>query len=333
MSTLLRTGVGVVTRVAAGVAVVYLATAAAMSATAAYPDRPIRFIVPSSAGSGPDVIARIFAHRLSTVLGQQIVVDNRAGANSIIGTELVVRAAPDGYTLLITSGSHTINPHVYRKLPYDALRDLTPISEIVKSSGLVLVVHPTFTQRTVQQLVDAARAAPGKFSYASAGVGNLQHLAGEMFCLMAGVKITHVPYKGGGPAINDVLANQIAMNFASSPASVPFVKAERLRGLAFTGLKRSDQIPEVPTLDESGLRGYEISGWYGIYGPAQLPRPLVNRLYEAARTVMQHPDTRKTYAEINIESRGTTPDEFARFLRADLEKYRKIVKAAGIEAQ
>ena len=332
MSTVLWTGAGV-TRVAAGVAVVCLSTAGAMSATAAYPDRPIRFIVPSSAGSGPDVIARIFAHRLGAVLGQQIVVDNRAGANSIIGTELVVRAAPDGYTLLITSGSHTINPHAYRKLPYDALRDLTPISEIVKSSGLVLVVHPTFTLRTVQQLVDAARAAPGKFSYASAGVGNLQHLAGEMFCLMAGVKITHVPYKGGGPAINDVLANQIAMNFASSPASVPFVKAERLRGLAFSGLKRSDQIPEVPTLDESGLKSYEISGWYGIYGPARLPRPLVNRLYEAARTVMQNPDTRKIYAEINIESRGTTPDEFARFLRADLEKYGKIVKAAGIEAQ
>jgi len=300
---------------------------------AAYPDRPVRLIVPSSAGSGPDVIARIFAHRLSTVLGQQVVVDNRAGANSIIGTEIVVRAASDGHTLLITSGSHTINPHVYRKLPYDSLRDVTPISEIVKSSGLVLVVHPTFAHRTVQQLVDAARAAPGKFSYASAGVGNLQHLAGEMFCLMAGVKITHVPYKGGGPAINDVLANQIAMNFASSPAAVPFVKADRLRGLAFTGLKRSDQIPDVPTLDESGLKGYEISGWYGIYGPAQLPKPIVNRLYEATRAVMQNPDTRKTYAEINIESKGTTPDEFARFLREDLEKYGKVVKAAGIVAQ
>lgn len=316
--------------VVASVAVVCLSSAAAV---AAYPDRPIRFIVPSSAGSGPDVIARIFAHRLSAVLGQQIVVDNRAGANSIIGTEIVARAAPDGYTLLITSGSHTINPHVYRKLPYDTLRDLTPISEIVKSSGLVLVVHPTFPHRTVQQLVDAARAAPGKFSYASAGVGNLQHLAGEMFCLMAGVKITHVPYKGGGPAINDVLANQIAMNFASSPAAVPFVKADRLRGVAFTGLKRSDQIPEVPTLDESGLKGYEISGWYGIYGPARMPRPIVNRVYEAARAVMQHTDTRKTYAEINIESKGTTPEEFALFLRADLEKYGKIVKAAGIEPQ
>lgn len=326
MRTLFRACVGC----AAVVAVFYLSIAAGM---AAYPDRPIRFIVPSSAGSGPDVIARIFAHRLSAVLGQQIVVDNRAGANSIIGTEIVVRAAPDGYTLLITSGSHTINPHVYRKLPYDSLRDLTPISEIVKSSGLVLVVHPTFPLRTVQQVVDAARAAPGKFSYASAGVGNLQHLAGEMFCLMAGVRITHVPYKGGGAAINDVLANQIAMNFASSPAAVPFVKTDRLRGVAFTGLKRSDQIPDVPTLDESGLKGYEISGWYGIYGPAQLPRPIVNRLYEAARAVMQNPDTRKTYAEINIESKGTTPDEFARFLREDLEKYGKIIKAAGIVQQ
>jgi tripartite-type tricarboxylate transporter receptor subunit TctC len=303
------------------------------AAAAAYPERPIRFVVPSSAGSGPDLIARIFAHRLSAVLGQQIVVDNRAGANSIIGTEIVARAAPDGYTLLITSGSHTINPHVYRKLPYDTLRDLTPISEIVKSSGLVLVVHPTFPHRTVQQVIDAARAAPGKFSYASAGVGNLQHLAGEMFCLMANVRITHVPYKGGGPAINDVLANQIAMNFASSPAAVPFVKADRLRGVAFTGLKRSDQIPDVPTLDESGLKGYEISGWYGIYGPAKMPKALANRIYEAARTVMQNPETRKTYAEINIESKGSTPDEFAKFLREDLEKYGKIVKAAGIQPQ
>jgi tripartite-type tricarboxylate transporter receptor subunit TctC len=321
-----RAGVGWV----AGIAVLCCSS---FTAVAAYPERPIRLVVPSSAGSGPDLIARIFAHRLSAVLGQQIVVDNRAGANSIIGTEIVARAAPDGYTLLITSGSHTINPHVYRKLPYDTLRDLTPISEIVKSSGLVLVVHPTFPHRTVQQVIDAARAAPGKFSYASAGVGNLQHLAGEMFCLMANVRITHVPYKGGGPAINDVLANQIAMNFASSPAAVPFVKADRLRGVAFTGLKRSDQIPDVPTLDESGLKGYEISGWYGIYGPAKMPKALANRIYEAARTVMQNPETRKTYAEINIESKGSTPDEFAKFLRDDLEKYGKIVKAAGIQPQ
>ena len=245
-----------------------------VSALAAYPERPIRLIVPSSPGSGPDVVGRVFAARLGTVLGQQIVVDNRAGANSIIGTETVARATPDGYTLLITSGSHTINPHVYRKLPYDALRDFTPISWIVNSTGLVLVVHPSFQAKSVEQLIEMARAAPGKYAYASAGVGNLQHLAGAMFSLMANVNLTHVPYKGGGAAINDVLANQIAVNFASSPAAVPFVKAGRLRAIGFTGKKRSEHLPDVPTLDEAGLKGYEVIGWYGVYGPARLPKPI-----------------------------------------------------------
>jgi tripartite-type tricarboxylate transporter receptor subunit TctC len=303
------------------------------SAMAAYPERPIRLIVPSSAGSGPDLVGRIYANRLGIVLGQQIVVDNRAGANSIIGTETVARAAPDGYTLLITSGSHTTNPHVYKKLPYDALRDFTPISRIVHSSGLVLVVHPAFPAKSVEQLIEMARAAPGKYAYASAGVGNLQHLAGAMFCQMANVSVTHVPYKGGGAAINDVLANQIAMNFASSPAAVPFVKSNRLRGLAFTGLKRSEHLPDVPTLDETGLKGYEVSGWYGVYGPRGLPKAIVQRLYEASRDAVHNPDTKKQYADINIESIGSTPAEFAAYLKADLVKYAKIMKAAGIEPQ
>ena len=303
------------------------------AAAAAYPERPIRLIVPSSAGSGPDLVGRIYANRLGIVLGQQIVVDNRAGANSIIGTETVARAAPDGYTLLITSGSHTTNPHVYKKLPYDALRDFTPISRIVHSSGLVLVVHPSFPAKTVEQLIEMARAAPGKYAYASAGVGNLQHLAGAMFCLMANVNVTHVPYKGGGAAINDVLANQIAMNFASSPAAVPFVKSGRLRGLAFTGVKRSDHLPDVPTLDEAGLKGYEVSGWYGVYGPRGLPKPIVQRLYEASREAVHTPETKKQYADINIEAIGSTPADFAAYLKADLVKYAKIMKAAGIEPQ
>jgi tripartite-type tricarboxylate transporter receptor subunit TctC len=237
---------------------------------AAFPERPIRLVVPSSPGSGPDVVGRVFAARFGQVLGQQIVVDNRAGANSIIGTETVARATPDGYTLLITSGSHTINPHVYRKLPYDTL---------------------------------------------------------------ANVNLTHVPYKGGGAAINDVLANQIAVNFASSPAAVPFVKAGRLRALGFTGRKRSEHLPDVATLDEAGLRGYEVIGWYGIYGPAKLPKPVLVRLYEAARDSVHNPDTKKQYADMNIETIGSTPDEFARFLKEDLVRYAKIVKAAGIEPQ
>jgi tripartite-type tricarboxylate transporter receptor subunit TctC len=305
----------------------------APAAAAAYPDRPIRLIVPSSAGSGPDLVGRIYANRLGIVLGQQIVVDNRAGANSIIGTETVARATPDGYTLLITSGSHTINPHVYRKLPYDSLRDFTPISRIVNSSGLVLVAHPAFPAKTIDQLIEMARAAPGKYAYASAGVGNLQHLAGAMFTQMANVNVTHVPYKGGGAAINDVLANQIAMNFASSPAAVPFVKANRLRGLGFTGLKRSEHLPDVPTLDEAGLKGFEVSGWYGAYGPRGLAKPVLQRLYEASRDAVNTPETKKQYADINIESIGSTPADFASFLKADLVKYAKIVKAAGIEPQ
>ena len=305
----------------------------ASGATAAYPERPIRLIVPSSAGSGPDLVGRIYATRLGIGLGQQIVVDNRAGANSIIGTETVARATPDGYTLLITSGSHTTNPHVYKKLPYDALRDFTPISRIVQSSGLVLVVHPSFPAKTVEQLIEMARAAPGKYAYASAGVGNLQHLAGAMFCQMANVKITHVPYKGGGAAINDVLANQIAMNFASSPAAVPFVKSNRLRGLAFTGVKRSEHLPDMPTLDEVGLKGFEVSGWYGVYGPRGLPKPITQRIYEASREAVNNPETKKQYSDINIETIGSTPAEFAEYLKADLVRYAKIIKAAGIEAQ
>jgi len=300
---------------------------------ATYPERPIRMIVPTAPGGGPDVVGRIFALRLGTILGQQIVVDNRAGANGIIGSEIAARATPDGYTLLITSTSFAINPNVYRKLPYDPLRDFTPISMIVNSGGLVIVVHPSFPARSLQQLIEIARAGPGKINYGSPGFGNLAHLAGELFQLMAGVKINHVPYKGAGPAVNDLLAGHIPLMFGASPSVVPFVKTGRLRALAFTGPKRSDQLPDVPTVDETGLKGYEASGWFGLYGPAGLAKPIVNRLYESAREAVQTPETRKRYAEIIMESVGSTPDEFTRFLKEDLVKYAKIVKAAGIEQQ
>ena len=300
---------------------------------AAYPERPIRMIVPSAPGGGPDVVGRIFALRLGTILGQQIVVDNRAGANSIIGTEIAARATPDGYTLLITSGSFTLNPSVYRKLPYDPLRDFTPISRIVNSGGLVIVVHPSFPARSLQQLIEIARTGPGKITYGSAGFGNLTHLAGEMFQVMTGVKLNHVPYKGAGPAVNDLLGGHIPLMFGPGSVVVPMVQGGRLRPLAFTGPKRSDQLPDVPTVDETGLKGYEVSGWFGLYGPAGLAKPIVNRLYEAAREAVQTPETRKRYAEIIMESVGSAPDEFARFLKEDLVKYAKIVKAAGIEKQ
>ena len=300
---------------------------------AVYPERPVRLIIPSTPGSGPDGVGRILAARLASMLGQQIVVDNRAGANGIVATEIAARAIPDGYTLLITSGSHTINPHVYRKLPYDTLGDFTPITRFVATNGLVIAVHPGFGPRSVRELIDAARAAPGKLAYASAGVGNLTHLAAALFSIMAKIKMTHVPYKGGGPAITDLISGQVSLMFASGPASIPHVKSTRLRAIGVTGLKRMRELPDVPTVDESALKGYEATSWYGLYGPAKLPPALVAKLYESTRDAVRHPDARSAYARFDIEPIDTAPQAFARFLREDLDKYAKVVQAAGVEKQ
>ena len=299
----------------------------------AYPERPVRLIIPSTPGSGPDGVGRILAARLSTLLGQQIVIDNRAGANGIVASEIAARAIADGYTLLVTSGSHTINPHVYRKLPYDTLEDFTPITRFVATNGLVVVVNPGFSARTAQQLIEAARGAPGKIAYASAGVGNLTHLAAALFCIMAKVDMTHVPYKGGGPAITDLISGQVQIMFASGPASIPHVKSTRLRAIGVTGLKRMRELAEVPTLDESALKGYEATSWYGLYGPARLPPALVRSLYEHTRDAVHHPETRSAYARFDIEPVDTAPQAFVRFLREDLAKYAKVVQAAGVEKQ
>jgi len=309
-----------------------LACAAATPALA-YPDRPIRLLIPSTPGSGPDAVGRILATRLGPLLGQQVVSDNRAGANGIVASEIAARAQPDGYTVLMTSSSHTINPHIHLKLPYDTLADFTPITRFVSTGGLVVAVHPGFGAKTIPQLIETARAAPGKIVYASAGVGNLTHLAAAMFCYMTGVELTHVPYKGGGPAITDVVGGQVPLMFASGPASIPFVQSGRLRALAYTGAKRSSQLPDVPTMDEAGLKGYEASSWYGLYGPAKLPRPIVARLYEATRDAVHQPDAHKAYARFSIEPVDSRPEAFARFLREDLAKYEKVVKAAGVERQ
>jgi tripartite-type tricarboxylate transporter receptor subunit TctC len=302
-------------------------------ATAAYPERPVRLLVPVAPGGAVDVVGRIVGQKLSVLLGQNVVVDNRAGANYIIGTEIVARSAPDGYTLLITAGGHTINPTVYRKLPYDTLRDFSPVSHIANSGGLVIVVHPSFPARSLQELIDMARASPGRVIYGSAGFGNLTHIAGEMFQVMAGVKLNHVPYKSAGPAVNDLLAGHIPLMFGPSPVVVPMVQAGRLRPLAFTGLKRSAQLPAVPTVDELGIKGYEATGWYGLYGPRGTPKAVVERLSAAVREIVQMSDIRERFAALNLEPVGSSPEEFARFLREDLRKYAEIAKKAGIEPQ
>ena len=298
-----------------------------------YPAKPVRIIVATSPGGPYDEAARAIGPRLTEIWGQTVIVDNRPGAANIIGATAAARSAPDGYTYFLANvASQAITPNLRKKLPYDPQKDFAPVI-LMMTSPMIVVTHPSLPVKSVKDIVALAKARPGAINYASAGVGNLQHLAGAMFTQMANVNVTHVPYKGGGAAINDVLANQIAMNFASSPAAVPFVKANRLRGLGFTGLKRSEHLPDVPTLDEAGLKGFEVSGWYGVYGPRGMSKALTERLYQASRDAVHTPDTKKQYADINIESIGSTPAEFAAFLKADLAKYAKIVKAAGIEAQ
>ena len=299
-----------------------------------WPAKPIRIVVPYPPGGSTDLVSRLASVKMAAALGQPIVVDNRAGGNSVIGADIVVHAAPDGYTLMFTTpATVTQVPAMSIKPPYDALRDFTPISHICNSGGLVIVVHPSFGAKTLQQLIDMARASPGKIAYGSAGFGNSTHLAAELFQMMAGVKFIHVPYKGAGPAVTDLLGGQIPLMFGPSPVVVPMVQAGRLRPLAFTGLKRSAQLPDVPTVDEAGLKGYENSGWYGMYGPRGTPKDVVARINAAIRQIVQMPDTRERFAALNLEAIGSTPEEFARFLREDLQKYAAIAKAAGIKPE
>ncbi len=300
---------------------------------AAYPDRPIRLIVPVAPGGAVDVVGRIVAQKLGAQLGQNVVVDNRPGANYIIGTEVVSKAPADGYTLLTTAGGHTINPVVYKKLPYDTFRDFTPISHICNSSGLVIVVHPSVPINTLQQLIDFAKTHPGKMIYVSAGWGNSTHIAGAQFEAMAGVKLTHVPYRSAGPAISDLIGGQVPLMFGPSPVVVPLVQAGRLRPLAFTGLKRSPQLPNVPTADESGLKGYESTGWYGLYGPRAMPRPVVDKLNATVNQMLQTADVIERFTALNLTPVGGTPEAFARFLKEDYERYVAVAKAAKIEPQ
>jgi tripartite-type tricarboxylate transporter receptor subunit TctC len=300
---------------------------------AAYPDRPIRLVVPVAPGGAVDVVGRITAQKLGGYLGQNVVVDNRPGANYIIGTEVVARAPSDGYTLLTTAGGHTINPVVYKKLPYDTFRDFTPISHICNSSGLVIVVHPSVKIETLQQLIDFAKANPGKMIYVSAGWGNSTHIAGEQFQAMTGVKLTHVPYRSAGPAISDLIGGQVPMMFGPSPVVVPLVQAGRLRPLAFTGLKRSPQLPNVPTVDESGVKGYESTGWYGLYGPRGMPRAIVDKLNAAVKQMVNSADVLERFTALNLTAVGSTPEEFAKFLKEDYERYVAVAKAANIQPQ
>ena len=302
------------------------------SAQQPFPHRAIRLIVPSLPGGGTDITARLIAPKMSEVLGQQVVVENRAGAASMIGSEAVARAAPDGHTLLMGIATLTINPHIQRKMPFDVVKDLTPVSQAVILPN-VLITHPSVPAKTVKELIGFARAHPDQLNYASAGVGSNIHLTMALFLNMAKIKIVHVPYKGSGGAMVDLLSGQVTTMTTTTLSAMPFVRTGRLRALGVTAAKRSVALPNVPTIAEAALPGYEAVQWYGVLAPAGTPRDVVGKLHAAVVRALQEAPVRERLLVDGAEPVGNTPDEFAAIIRNDLVKWGKVIKDAGITAE
>ena len=311
-------------------ALVLLATATGALAQANYPSTPIRLIVPFPPGGPNDILGRVVATTLTGQLGQQVVVDNRGGAGGIIGAEIAARSAADGYTLLMSgTASMAINPGLHKKLPYDPLKDFAPISMLGTAPSL-LTVHPSLAVKTVKDLIALAQAKPGKLNFVSAGHGTPPHLAGELFKNMTGVNMVHVPYKGGGPALADLLAGQVELYFAGISSVLPFVKENRLRGIAVTSAKRTAVLPDTPTAAESGLPGFEISNWYAVAAPAAISPAIVKRLNTEIATALAAPELKKRFFELAADPFGSTPEQLAAYNRSEITKWARAIKAAGI---
>ena len=287
--------------------------------------------MPWAAGGPPDAVGRVLGQSVGDVLRQQIVIDNRPGANSIIGTEMVARAAPDGYTYLLTTGSHTTNAALHPKLPYDTLKDFTALTLVGESAGMVIGVHPSLPVKSVKELVALAKARPGQLTFGSAGNGNTLHLAGELFKAATGVNITHVPYKSATPALNDLLGGHIDMMFASPISLAGPIKAGRLRGLAQMGVRRSHLLPDLITLNELGIREAEIGGWYGLYAPSKTPREITDRMLAEVLKALKEPEVREKIGNLGAEPVGMPSDEFARFILADIEKYTRLGRRINLK--
>jgi tripartite-type tricarboxylate transporter receptor subunit TctC len=312
---------------------VLLATAAAGGlAQSGYPVKPVRVVVPSSAGGGTDIVARIIAPDLSKRLGQQVVIDNRPGAGTMIGIEVAAKSPPDGYTLLMGLSTLAINPALYKKVPYDPVRDFAPITEAV-SSASIIVVHPSLPVKSVKELIAFARSLPGQINYASAGTGTYPHMTMELFLSMAKLKMVHIPYKGTGPAMIDMLAGHTAVMAATILTGMPQIRAGRLRPLGITSTARSAVAPEIPTVAESGLPGFESVQWYGMLAPAKTPKEIITRLHLEVTRILQQPETRERFAGDGADPVGNTPEEFARFIQSELVKWAKVARAAGIKAE
>ncbi|MGE5522871.1 MAG: tripartite tricarboxylate transporter substrate binding protein [Rhodospirillaceae bacterium] len=297
-----------------------------------YPARPIRFIVPFPPGGGNDIVGRIVATRLSERLGQQIVVDNRGGAGGTIGTDLLAKAPPDGHTLLINNVSLAVNATLIPKLPYDTLKDLEPVSLVGRQPN-ILVVYPGVAARSVQELLAMARAKPGELAYGSGGIGTASHLATELLKLMTGVNLVHVPYKGLGPALTDLMGGRLQLIISTLASALPYVKAERMRPLAVTTARRSPFFPELPTMNEAGVKGYEFSTWYAIVAPRGTPADIVRRLNSELAQVLQSPAVKEQFAAQGLEPTPSTPAELGTYLRSEVAKWGKVIRASGAKPE
>ena len=301
------------------------------AAAQGYPAKPIRLIVPFPPGGSADILARAIGQKAGEGLGQTLVVENRPGAGTAIGAEALAKSAPDGYAVMIgTVSSHAINPALNPKLPFDPVKDFTAVS-LVATIPFAMIVHPSVQAKNVQEFVALARAKPGSLNYSSAGNGTSNHLAGELFKSMAGIDIVHIPYKGSAPALNDLVAGQVALMFDLVLTAAPHVKSGAARGLAVTGAQRSSVLPELPTVAESGLPGYEVSAWFGIFAPAGVPEPVVQRLNAEFVKALRDSDLRQRLASQGAEPLTSTPAEFAAYLRSEIDKWGKVVKAAGMK--
>jgi tripartite-type tricarboxylate transporter receptor subunit TctC len=300
-------------------------------AAQAYPAHAVRMIIASTPGGSVDTIARTIGPRLSERWGQQLLVDNRPGAGGAIGGDLVAKAQPDGYTLLLgTIAPLATNISLQKKFPYDPLKDFAPVS-LVATQNLMLVVHPSVPAKTVKELVRFAKSQPGKLSFASAGNGTGSHLSGELFKQMTGIDILHVPYKGVQPAMVDVISGQVAINFPSILSGLPHVRAGRVCALAVTGAKRSRAVPELPTMQEAGVQGYESMTWYAIVAPAGTPQDIVTKLSTEVAAILKQPEVTDRLSNEGADPVGSTPQEFGRYLKSEIEKWRKVIRAAGIQ--
>lgn len=299
-------------------------------AQANWPDKPIKFVVPYPPGGGTDVIARIVQQKLQEALGQPVIIENRGGAAGVIGTEVVAKAQPDGYTVLFTLSSHTINPAIYPKLSFDTVNDFEPVG-IVASLPQILVANPQFPANTVAELTAMAKAKPGALQFASVGNGSPGHLAGELYKLSTGTKMIHVPYKGGGPAVTDVLGGQVPLLWVSIPAAAQHVKSGKLKAIAVSTLKRSAAFPNVPTMQEAGVADFNVDSWYAMFVPAKTPKPVIQKLNAALNRVLKDPDIQQKLLAQGSEGVGGTPEQLGTIVKDELVKWAKLAKEAQVK--